>query len=80
MIILDENRKDIQAFPIHSGTFVGIASNEVASRKIVHAIEDGSLEIIFPNNTVGVALLTGMEISIAADATGVTSTANVMIS
>ena len=80
MLIDDENRKEIQALPIHAQTFVGIPSNQACAGQIVHANEDGGIKFIFDGDDVDVTAVKGQDFAVSKECTGVTSTISVIIS
>jgi len=80
MLIADNNKKEIQAFPIHAQTFVGVATNEEARNKIVHANEDGDITFIFGGDDVVVTTVAGQDFAVSVECMGVTSTAEIIIS
>ena len=72
----------IQAFPIHSGTVVGIAASLGATGfKLIHAAEDTTVTLAFEDgNTQVVDLPTGEDIAIGRGCKTIDSTAVIWVS
>ena len=80
-LTVDRNNREIQAFPIHQGTFDGIATNTGCSMKVVHLQEDTDITFHFAaGDVVLVGQLAGMDFATPENCTGVTSTAIILIS
>ena len=77
----DIRGQSIQALPMHSGVYVGIATTEACAGKIVHVNAECDVTFHF---TAGDVVLTdvraGMDFAVSIDCTGVTSTDSILIS
>jgi hypothetical protein len=71
----------VQAFPISSNLFTGIASDETcANRSVLHAVEDGDITFTFRDSTTKVlSVIAGMDLGLTRDVISVTSTANIWL-
>lgn len=80
MLNQDANSNIVQAFPIHSATFIGVATNEPCSKKIVHMAGYGDITFHFTTGDIVFTGVTeGADFSVAEDCTGVTSNTTVWI-
>jgi hypothetical protein len=72
----------IQAFPIHAGTYNGIANSYIMDGKnVIHAGEDCDITFTFPgSNTIVISVLTGQDLAVAENCISVTSTELIWIS
>ena len=77
-----ENGDQIQAFPIHAGTFIGTASSLDASPyKLVHAVDDVVVDLTFESGqSVSVSIAAGGDIALGRGCEAITSSAEVWIS
>ncbi len=80
-LTVDRNNREIQAFPTHKGTWVGIASNQQCANKIVHIAEDGDVTFHFDSGDIVYSGLSAPWDTVTdGTCTGVTSTATIYIS
>ena len=80
MLNKDENNAPIQAFPIHSQTFIGVADNEPCTRRVVHVAEPCTVTFFFPGGVQKVFVVNDpTDFSVSHDCTGVTSDGEVWI-
>ncbi len=70
----------LQAIEINPSTFVGIASAEGGAGSQVHVIADGAITLHFPTTDKVFAVIAGFGFVAGPGCTGVTSTADVIIS
>jgi len=80
MLNTDSNTTEIQAFPIHSKTFIGVATDQNAAKKIIHLDEDDTLVFHYTTGDITVTAVAPMDFSVSGDCTGVTSTTEIMVS
>jgi hypothetical protein len=72
---------DIQAFPIHEGTYVGTPSGYASGCNIIHAAEDCDITFDFgARGIVVVSALAGQDLAVASGIESITATATCWIS
>ena len=72
---------DIQAFPIHEGTYIGIPSGYVNGCNIIHALEDCQITFDFGiRGTVLIDVKAGQDLAVASGIESITATATCWIS
>ncbi len=79
-LTLDTDGYRIQAVPVNRNTFIGTATNEPCSNKVVHAEADGLLTFHFETGNKAITAIAGSDFAASEDCTGVTSIASVIIS
>jgi hypothetical protein len=71
----------IQAFPVTSRTFSGVANNYTAGGSVIHAAQDTDITFTFKDGTsLVLSAKQGMDFAIGDDVESITSTAQVWIS
>lgn len=77
----DENYASIQAFPIHSGTYIDIPTDvSTSGYKLLHAEEDATVTFAFSGGDIVATMLAGEDVGIAPDCITVTATAKIRMS
>jgi hypothetical protein len=71
----------VQAFPVHSGMFVGIASDEsCTNRSVLHCASDSDVTFTFKDaTTITLSMIAGMDVGLTRDVVSLTSTGDVWI-
>ena len=73
--------QEVQATAINPGSFIGTATDENIRSGTIHLLEDGDLTVHFDTgDKVLTDLLAGMDFQAEQTATGITSTADIIIS
>ena len=76
-----KNGETLQAVEINSSSIIGIITNQGKAGSQIHLLEDGDITIHFPNgNKQLVAMPAGMDLVAGPGCTGITSTAEVILS
>lgn len=81
MLNKDSNNAEIQAFPVHSKTFIGVADNEPCAKRVVHVAELPCTVTFFFHGGAQKAFVVNdpTDFSVSHDCTGVTSDGEVWI-
>jgi len=69
----------IQAFPLHSNTFVGVANGQ-SGFELIHANEDGTVTLTFNKASVVVPMSKGQDFAINGNCESIDSTMEVILS